>query len=88
MQFDIWLNLCIIWYQMAETLHLCRSVLQADVVKHFVARALCLIVLPTLIYIATFAVHLKILNHRLVARVYYLLAYFSQFYFFETILFC
>ena len=37
---------------------------QVGVVQHFVARALCLIILPTLMYIAVFAVHLKILNHR------------------------
>ena len=42
---------------------------QVGVVQHFVARALCLIILPTLMYIAVFAVHLKIFNHRSVTLV-------------------
>ncbi|CAB3387653.1 Hypothetical predicted protein [Cloeon dipterum] len=33
------------------------------VLKHFVARALCLILLPILLYVCFFYVHLKVLNH-------------------------
>ncbi|XP_052057700.1 protein O-mannosyl-transferase 2-like [Mytilus californianus] len=33
------------------------------IVKHFLARVLCLIILPAIVYMMVFAVHLKILNH-------------------------
>ena len=36
--------------------------MQSYTVKHFMARALCLIALPAAIYIAIFYVHLKILH--------------------------
>lgn len=34
-----------------------------QVVKHFLARALCLIGIPVVLYIVFFYVHLKVLNH-------------------------
>lgn len=40
-----------------------QTISLVEVVKHFLARALCLIILPILVYIALFAVHLRILNH-------------------------
>lgn len=40
-----------------------QTISLVEVVKHFVSRALCLIILPILVYIAIFGVHLRILNH-------------------------
>ncbi|KAK3092409.1 hypothetical protein FSP39_002461, partial [Pinctada imbricata] len=34
-----------------------------DVIKHFVARAVCLILIPIVVYMIIFAVHFKVLNH-------------------------
>lgn len=36
--------------------------MQSYTIKHFLARALCLIALPTILYVAIFYVHLSVLN--------------------------
>lgn len=42
----------------------CWPLLQVTVGKHLTARILCLIVLPLVLYVAIFAVHITVLNKR------------------------
>lgn len=58
---DLWMErICSIMYDILI------YILQAYTYKHFIARTLGLIILPALVYICFFFIHLKVLNKRYV----------------------
>ena len=51
-------------YKEDSCAHPCDGLLQVTVGKHLTARILCLIVLPLVLYVTIFAVHVMVLNKR------------------------